>query len=97
MIFHLLDHLELIVVTGAFLLELFLFSLVCLLFFVFDVLLRAVGGELLFYLLVQLFEVDLFVGVYLLVVFGDLEVVVDLYLLGGFWLVAVVLLGAAVA
>lgn len=83
--------------TGAFLLELFLFSLVCLLFFVFDVLLRAVGGELLFYLLVQLFEVDLFVGVYLLVVFGDLEVVVDLYLLGGFWLVAVVLLGAAVA
>ena len=97
MIFHLLDHLELIVVAGPFLLKLFLFSLLFLLFFVFDVLLRAVGGELLFYLLVQLFEVDLFVGVYLLIVFGDLEVVVNLDLLWGFGLVAVVLLGAAVA
>jgi hypothetical protein len=87
MIFHLLDHLELIVMPGPLFLELFLLPAFLFLLLVFDGLLVPEGGELLLYHGVQLFEVDLLVGVDLLVVFGDLQVVVDLYLLGRFGVV----------
>lgn len=52
--------------------------------------------ELLGELCVEVFEIDLFVGVDLLVVFGDLEVVLDLDLLLGFGFAGLLLVAAVV-
>ena len=94
-IFHLPDHLELIIMGGSFLLELFLFFNFLLFFLIFHIFILSKISQLFFQLLVQLIEIDFFMCVDLLVMFGYLQVVVDFDLLCWFWLLWGFVLGAA--
>lgn len=97
MIFHLFDHLELIIMTGPLLVELLLLSFLLFLFLILHLLLVPKSLKFLLELLIKLLQVQLLVAIDLLIVFSYVQVVVDFNLFLGFRFIAtVILLPAAI-
>lgn len=80
-IFHLLDHLELIVMGGSFLFELLLFFTLLYLLFSLHLFLMSENLQLFLKLSIEILQIYFFMSIDFLVVFGYLQIMIDFNLL----------------
>lgn len=84
-VFHLLDHLEFVVMRSSFLFELLLFSTLLYLLFSLHFLLLPENLQLFLKLSIEILQIYFFVSINFLVMFGDLQIMIDLNFLLRFW------------